>query len=90
MNEMDKHWLVRRATIRKLWIAFALILAVTVLAGLLVHQHEPFGVEDTFGFFGGYGFITCVAMVLFAKLLGLFLKRPDDYYEQEEQEGEER
>ena len=46
MNEIDKHWLVRKATIRKLWIGFALSLAATVLSGLLVHQHEPFGVHQ--------------------------------------------
>ena len=80
MNEQDKHWLLRKNNIRKLWILFIAILAVTVVAGLFVHQHEPFGIEDSFGFYAWYGFITCVGMVLFAKLLGFFLKRPEGYY----------
>ena len=31
--------------------------------------------------FALFGFLACVGMVLFAKLLGVFLKRRDDYYE---------
>ena len=80
MSEKNKHWLARKDTIRKLWIGFIVILVVTVIAGLFVHQHESFGIEDSFGFFAWYGFITCVAMVIFSKLLGIFLKRPEGYY----------
>jgi hypothetical protein len=28
-----------------------------------------------------FGFAACAAMVLFAKLVGAFLKRRDDYYD---------
>ena len=83
MSEQDKHWLLRKENIRKLWIGFIAVLVVTVLVGLFVHQHVYFGIEDSFGFFAWYGFITCVGMVIFAKLLGIFLKRPEDYYEAE-------
>ena len=81
MNEQDKHWLLRRANIRKLWLAFFAILLLTLVADLFVHQHQHFGIEDSFGFYAWYGFITCVAMVVFAKLLGMFLKRPENYYQ---------
>jgi len=81
MNEQNKHWLLRKENIRKLWMFFIAILVVTVIAGIFVHQHVHFGIEDSFGFFAWYGFITCVGMVLFAKLLGIFLKRPEDYYD---------
>lgn len=80
MSEQNKHWLLRKDNIRKLWLMFIAVLLVTLVAGLFVHQHESFGIEDSFGFFGWYGFITCVGMVIFAKVLGLFLKRPEDYY----------
>ena len=80
MNEQNIHWLLRKENIRKLWMFFIAILLVTVIAGLFVHQHVHFGIEDSFGFFAWYGFITCVGMVVFAKLLGIFLKRPEDYY----------
>jgi hypothetical protein len=75
------HWLVRPDTIRKLWWLFIGILALTVIAGFLVDMHPHFAVENTPGFFAWFGFITCVAMVFFSKLVGVFLKRSDTHYE---------
>jgi hypothetical protein len=37
--------------------------------------------DTRIGFFAWYGFVTCAAMVVGAKVLGIFLKRPDDYYD---------
>jgi fumarate reductase subunit D len=88
MNEPNQHWLLRKENIRKLWIVFIVILALTVAAGFFVHQHESFGIEGSVGFFAWYGFITCIGMVVFAKLLGVFLKRPEDYYDAETSKGE--
>ena len=75
------HWLVRPRTLRGLWIGFGLILAALVLGDFLVHGHPGFGIDGAFGFYAWYGLGTCVAMVLFAKVLGLVLKRPDTYYD---------
>ena len=80
-DERGKHWLVRRRTIRILWMASSVVLAITVLFDLVVDQYVIFGVEGTFGFAAWYGFLTCVAMVLAAKGLGFFLKRNDRYYD---------
>jgi len=74
------HWLVRPATIRKLWWIFGAVLALTVAAQFFVHVHGYSGIDKWPGFNAGYGFLACVAMVGFAKLLGLLLKRPVDYY----------
>jgi hypothetical protein len=74
------HWLVRPATIRKLWWIFGAILAATVVAQFFIHVHGYFNVDEWPGFNALYGFLTCVGMVVFAKLLGFALKRPDDYY----------
>lgn len=84
MTEDDKHWLVRARTIRLLWLMVGIVLVLTVIAGLFVHQHEHFGIEASFAFYAWYGFGACVAMVVLAKLLGIFLKRPDDYYQRPE------
>ena len=75
------HPLVRPATVRGLWIGFALVLAALVLGDLLIHPHAGFGIDGSFGFHAWYGLGTCVAMVLFAKGLGVFLKRPDTWYD---------
>jgi len=86
------NWLSRPGTIRVLWIVFIAVLAVTVAAELFVHLHPRFRLERWFGFHAAWGFLSCVAMVLFANLLGVFLRRPDDYYTRhpERPDGEEQ
>lgn len=82
------HWLVKPETIRMLWIVSSVILAGIAAGDFFVHHHEHFGIDGTFAFYAWYGFVTCVAMVVGAKVLGIFLKRPDDYYEPEGEPGE--
>lgn len=80
---MDNHWLVRPATIRKLWVGFIVVLALTVLADAFVTHDAHFTVDGMFGFAAWYGFLACMVLILFAKFIGLFLKRPDDYYHED-------
>lgn len=80
MNER-RHWLYRPENIRKLWYWGIGILAASVLAQLVFEVHGHFGFDDWFGFNAVYGFLTCTGMVLFAKLLGFFVKRDDSYYQ---------
>jgi hypothetical protein len=78
-----EHWLDRPRNIKILiWLSLA-VLAATVLADFFYEGHPHFGVDGWFGFYAWYGFLTCVVMVLAAKLLGFVLKRPDDYYDDE-------
>lgn len=81
--DATKHWLVRKSTIRLLWIIFSGVLVLTVLAGLLVDFHPHFKIDGTFGFFAWFGLLSCAAMVVFAKILGILIKRPEDYYDRE-------
>jgi len=76
-----QHPLERPETIRKLWRAGLALLALTLAAEFLYEGHPHFGVDGLFGFNAAYGFLACVAMGLFAKLLGVFLKRDEDYYD---------
>ena len=75
------HWLARPTTIGLLWVVFGVILTLLLLAELVVRHHPLFGLDDTFGFGAWYGFAACVVLVLFAKMLGAILKRPDTYYD---------
>ena len=77
----EVHWLARPRTIRRLGGAFATVLAGTVAAGFAVDMHPHFAIERVPAFFALFGFGACVAMVLFSKLLGAFLKRGDTYYD---------
>ena len=77
----QRAWLYRPSSIRKLWIGLAVVLALTVVAQFGVHVHEHFSIDGWFGFSAAYGFLSCVSMVLFAKLLGHAIKRPEDFYD---------
>lgn len=75
------HVLGRPRVIRRLWWAFSLVLVLTVLAQPIIGGIKGyFAVDGWFGFGAIYGFLSCLLMVLFAKLLGTVLKRPGDYY----------
>lgn len=78
---MNEHWLTRPKTIRRLWWMFVLALASAVLAGLAVEPAPHFAVERLFGAYALYGFAACAALILVAKALGRYLKRPDTYYD---------
>jgi hypothetical protein len=80
---MGKHWLVRPETIRLLWRIFVVVLALSVLAELAVRHEAHFAVERLFGFSALFGFVACAALILIAKAIGMFLKRPDSYYDEE-------
>ncbi len=77
----QRAWFYRPSSIRKLWIITYVVLGLTVAAQFGIHVHDHFGIDGWFGFSAVYGFLSCVSMVLFAKLLGYLIKRPDDYYE---------
>jgi hypothetical protein len=78
---MEDHWLARERTIKGLWIVFVIVLAAVVLFDLAIEHHPYFGLDGTIGFGAWFGFISCVALIVFAKALGALLTRPDDYYD---------
>jgi hypothetical protein len=80
------HWLYRPENRPKLWAALFLILALSLLPSLFMHHHghfssQRFDLDTQFGFYAWFGFVTCAAMVAAAKVLGIFLKRDDRYYD---------
>ncbi len=84
MSQQDDHWLVRPSSIKLLWRIFAAVLAGLVLLQLVIKVKGYFVVDGWFGFGAAYGFLACLAMVLVAKGLGYVLKRPEDYYAEED------
>ena len=81
---VDDAWLARPSSIRLLWRVFAAVLVVSVAAQLLFKVKGYFGVDGWLGFGAVFGFLSCLAMVLFAKGLGFVLKRDDGYYRERE------
>ena len=83
----QKHWLYREENRGKLWIIQFSILLVAILPEFFMHHHASFEAQGihldaSFGFYVWYGFLTCAAMVIVAKLLAVVLKRKDDYYDE--------
>ena len=78
---MKQNWFYRESSIKKIWIIAIVILILAILIEVLVTLHPHFKVEGLFAFHAIYGFIACVGMVIFAKLLGYLIKRKDDYYD---------
>ena len=72
---------------KRAWIVASILLTLLVICDFFVHHHNTFGIEATFGFSAWYGFLTCVALVLFSKALGRILKRTDKYYDENEGES---
>ena len=47
-------------------------------------MQAEFALAELFGFNAAYGFLSCAAIVLFSKGVGVFLKRRDSFYEGDE------
>jgi len=80
-DEQELHWLVRPSTIRILIVVSSAVLLVLAIFGFIIDSHPHFDIDAFPFFYSWYGFLTCVGMVVFAKLLGIFLKRKDTYYD---------
>jgi len=75
-----KHWLYRPENWPRLWQWGGVLLLLSVSAEFFVDTHAKFAFANWFAFSAVFGFISCLAMVLFAKWLGGGVKRPEDYY----------
>jgi hypothetical protein len=75
------YWLDSRANVDKLVHRFYLACAILLAIEVFVPKHGPFAIEHAWGFYGIFGFVACVALVLTAKMLRRVLMRPEDYYD---------
>ncbi len=79
------HWLDEPRNVKRLWRGFLIVLVLTVVAELVVSLHPHFEIESVPGFNALYGFLSCAAMIVVAKLLGYLIKRRDTYYEADDE-----
>lgn len=82
-GEDRKNWLDEPGNVKKIiWALFA-VCAALFLADAFYHKHSHFEAENFFGFYAIFGFVVCVALVLAAKGMRVFLMRSEDYYDAE-------
>ena len=77
---MSPHWILKKENIKKLWVCSIVLLVSLILVQLIFPIKGHFEVESWIGFGAWFGFIACILMILFSKILGLVVKKPEDYY----------
>jgi hypothetical protein len=75
------YWLDDRRNVDRLVHVFYIVCAVLLAIDVFVPKHGPFAIEHFFGFYGVFGLVACVALVLIAKQLRRVLMRSEDYYD---------
>ncbi len=80
-GEEKKYWLDERRNVTKIFWGLVLVCAALGLADFFYGKHIIFAFEDVPAFFGIFGFVVCVGLVLGAKELRKILKRDEDYYD---------
>ena len=60
---------------------FYLSLVILLIIDFFIPKHGEFPWEDAPDFFAVYGFVSCVLLIFIAKVLRLFLRRDEHYYE---------
>jgi hypothetical protein len=74
--------LERKANVTKVAWALYIVCAVVILLDFPIHRHADTSFDGNFGFYGAYGFVGSVLLVLVAKyILRRIVKRPEGYYD---------
>lgn len=76
-----KGWFDSPQNVKLFLRLFFASLAVLLVLDFFIHKHADFHWEEAPNFFAAYGFISCVMLVLAAKVLRFFIKRGEDYYD---------
>ena len=76
------YWLDEPRNVTKVFWSVVIACALLFGADAFYHKHAEFEAESWFGFYGIYGFVGSVALVLAAKGLRKILMRDEDYYDQ--------
>ena len=80
-NGGRKYWLDNPKNVDKVYWSVIVVSVLLFFADALYDKHPEFSIEKVFGFYGIYGFVACVGLVLAAKGLRLLLMRGENYYD---------
>lgn len=76
-----RHLFDKPENVRRVLGGLYALCGVSLLLELVVHRHVDHPWEAVWGFYGLYGFVACVLLVLIAKELRKVLMRREDYYD---------
>ena len=74
-------WFDKPESQRKLWILLYAVCAALVIMDFFTHREPHFGFDKVFGFYALLGFVSCAALIIFSKVVGIVLKVKEDYYD---------
>ncbi len=84
ISDPKKYWLDDKRNVKKILYVLYAVCAALFIADAFYHKHPHFEAEYVFGFYAVFGFIMCVALVLAAKVIQVFLSRDEEYYDKNE------
>jgi cytochrome c oxidase subunit IV len=81
MKDEKQYWLDKPGNLQRLLKWFYIICAALFAADFVIHRHVVHTWENLFGFYGIFGFVACVILVVVAKEMRKVLMRKEDYYD---------
>jgi hypothetical protein len=84
MARGKRYFLDKPANVTALWRVFVAVCAALLLVDLLYHRHVAHPWESLLGFYGLFGFIGIVLLIMTAKQLRRLLARKENYYDDDD------
>jgi hypothetical protein len=75
-----RYWLDERRNVDKIFYGLLIVCGALAAADLFYEKQAHFAAENWLAFYGVFGFVACVGLVLAAKELRKVLKRGEEYY----------
>lgn len=67
--------------VKRFLLVFYICLFVLLMIDPFIDKHGEFEWENMPAFFAAYGFVSCVLLILVAKIMRLWIKRDENYYD---------
>ena len=80
-DDEPKRWLDHKKNVNLICYVLYAVSGLLLVIDPFIHKHGPFEIEHWWGFYGIYGFVGCVFLVLAAKELRKLVMRSEDYYD---------
>lgn len=74
-------WFDKPGNLKLFLRVFYASLVLLLIVDFFIEKHPEFSFDGAPNFFAAYGFISCVLLVLVAKVLRMFLMKDEDHYD---------
>ena len=81
MNRERRYWLDEPRNVARLFWCLCAACGLLFIADAFYEKHPHFEAEGWFGFYGIFGFLACISLVVIAKILRRLVERPENYYD---------